>query len=121
MAAQRSIINDGAGTHKSQEQIAAEAEAARLRRLIEEINNKIVRINQLKAQIASSTEALHNTRNSFANGGHSYNGISLGMTTGAACIAALNSASSALDAAYDIQKTKLNLLQNQYRRVCSML
>lgn len=120
MAAQRSVINDG-GSAKSQEQKAAEAEAARLRRLIEEINNKIVRINQLKAQIASSTEALHNTRNSFANGGHSYNGISLGMTTGAACIAALNSASSALDAAYDIQKTKLNLLQNQYRRVCSML
>ena len=75
-------------------------------------------MSQLKVQIQNCVTALYDTRNSFANGGHSYNGISLGMTTGAACIAALNSASSQLNSVCARHERQLEELQIQYFRLC---
>ena len=116
MAYQKRVVIYDEG--KSKEQIERERRAAELRAQIAAEQDKIRRINELQSQITNSIGALSKTLNSFASGGHSYNGIGLGSTETSSCISALSSASGQLSSVLAMHEEMLKSLQAQYSSVC---
>ena len=102
---------------ESQEQARARAHAAYLQTQIETVNNNLKRINDLRIDIEKSKETLNETKSSFANGGHSYDGVGLGNTETLSCLNALDLAIEALDRVKGIQNKNLEDLQNQYNTI----
>ena len=107
------------GTEQSKEEARALAESLLAQKT--KVENDIERINNLRTQIESSKDKLNETKNSFANGGHSLGGVGLGNTETESCITALDSAIQTLDKVKEVNEKNLVSLQNQYNAVCRRL